>query len=83
MYNEFPTGEELIRLTCSGLIGKDRFMQNETLYKMMRAEKFAVYMILLFVIIIVSFNIFGSPSMLMIEEKRILGYLRAWEPAEN
>lgn len=56
---------------------KDRFMQNDTLYKMMRSEKFAVYMILFFVIIIVSFNIFGSLSMLMIDKKEDIAVLRS------
>lgn len=48
---------------------KNRYEQNETLYKMMRAEKFAVYLILFFVILIVSVNIFGSLSMLIIDKK--------------
>jgi ABC-type lipoprotein release transport system permease subunit len=48
---------------------KDRFQQNESLYKMMKYEKAAIYMILIFIIIIIAFNIFGSLSMLIIEKK--------------
>ncbi|MBP5692622.1 MAG: ABC transporter permease [Bacteroidales bacterium] len=48
---------------------KDRYQQNETIYKMMKAEKFAIYMILLFVVIIISVNILASLSMLIIEKK--------------
>ena len=48
---------------------KDRFQQNESLYKMMKYEKAAIYMILIFVIIIIAFNIFGSLSMLIIEKE--------------
>ena len=48
---------------------RNKFQQNETLYKMMRAEKFAVYLILFFIIIIVSVNIFGSLSMLILDKK--------------
>jgi ABC-type lipoprotein release transport system permease subunit len=48
---------------------KDRFHQNESLYKMMKYEKAAIYMILIFVIVIIAFNIFGSLSMLIIEKK--------------
>ena len=48
---------------------KDRFQQNESLYKMIKYEKAAIFMILIFVIIIISFNIFGSLSMLIIEKK--------------
>ena len=39
---------------------------------MMRAEKFAVYLILFFIIVIVSVNIFGSLSMLILDKKEDL-----------
>ena len=55
---------------------KDRFQQNESLYKMMKYEKAAIYMILIFVIIIIAFNIFGSLSMLIIEKKSDIETLR-------
>ena len=48
---------------------KNRFQQNESLYKMMKYEKAAIYMILIFVIIIIAFNIFGSLTMLIIEKR--------------
>ena len=47
----------------------DRFRQNPSLYKMMRYEKAAIYVILIFVIIIIALNIFGSITMLIIEKK--------------
>ena len=56
---------------------KDRFQQNESLYKMMKYEKAAIYMILIFVIIIIAFNIFGSLSMLIIEKKDDIQTLRS------
>lgn len=56
---------------------KDRYMQNSTMYKMMRSEKIAVYLILLFVIIIVSFNIFGSISLLIIDKRQDIEILRS------
>ena len=55
---------------------KDRFQQNESLYRMMKYEKIAIYMILIFVIIIIAFNIFGSLSMLIIEKKTDISTLR-------
>lgn len=54
----------------------DRFRQNESLYKMMRYEKAAIFLILIFVIIIIAFNIFGSLSMLIIEKEGDIGTLR-------
>jgi ABC-type lipoprotein release transport system permease subunit len=56
---------------------KDRFQQNESLYKMMRYEKAAIYMILIFVIIIIAFNIFGSLTMLIIEKRFEIETLRS------
>ncbi len=76
--------EELKRLQeeIGGRLGpefkvKDRFQQNETLYKMMKYEKAAIYMILIFVIIIIAFNIFGSLSMLIIEKRSDIETLRS------
>ena len=48
---------------------KDRYEQNEALYKMMRSEKLAIFTMLFFVIIIITCNLFGSLSMLVIEKR--------------
>lgn len=55
----------------------DRFMQNETLYRMMKYEKLFIFLILTFVIIIIAFNIFGSLSMLIIEKRQDIATLRS------
>ena len=62
---------------------KDRFQQNESLYKMMRYEKAAIYMILIFIIIIIAFNIFGSLSMLIIEKQTDIETLRSLGATER
>ena len=54
---------------------QDRYQQNSTLFKMMRYEKASIFLILIFVIIIIAFNIFGSLSMLIIEKKGDIGTL--------
>ena len=69
--------EEIGRLLGPAFKVKDRFQQNESLYKMMKYEKTAIYMILIFVIIIIAFNIFGSLSMLIIEKKSDIETLRS------
>ena len=56
---------------------RDRFQQNESLYKMMKYEKAAIFMILIFVIIIIAFNIFGSLTMLIIEKRDDIQTLRS------
>lgn len=55
----------------------DRQEQNATLYRMLRAEKVIVLMILLFVIIIVAFNIFGSLTMLVMDKRGDLETFKA------
>ena len=55
----------------------DRYQQNSTLYRMIRYEKAAIWLILVFVVLIVALNIFGSLSMLVIEKKDDIGTLRA------
>ena len=56
---------------------RDRQQQNTTLYKLLKYEKVAIYLILLFVMLIVSFNIYGSLSMLIIEKRDDIATLRA------
>ena len=56
---------------------RDRYQQNVSLYKMMKYEKAAIYMILIFVIIIIAFNIFGCLSMLIIEKKHDIETLKS------
>lgn len=60
-----------------GYTARDRYRQHPAIYKMMRYEKLAIYLILIFVVIIVAFNIFGSMSMLIIEKKDDMATLRA------
>lgn len=52
-----------------GYVLADRYRQHPSLFRMMRYEKLAIYMILIFVVIIIAFNIFGSLSMLVIEKE--------------
>ena len=46
-----------------------QYQQHEMLYKVMKSEKFAIYLILTFILIIGSFNMVGSLSMLIIDKK--------------
>ena len=55
----------------------DRIRQNESLYKMMKYEKASLFLILVFIIIIIGFNIFGSLSMLIIEKQEDIGTFRS------
>ncbi len=48
---------------------KDKYMQNETVYRMMRIEKVIIFAILFFIIIVISCNVYGSLTMLIIEKR--------------
>lgn len=61
--------QEVAQLIGSELVVKNRYEQNVSLYKMFRSEKLVTYFILLFIIIILSFNISGSLFMLIIEKR--------------
>ena len=50
-------------------IVKNKYQQHDLIYKTMQSEKWAAYLILVFVLIIASFNILGSLSMLIIDKK--------------
>jgi ABC-type lipoprotein release transport system permease subunit len=60
-----------------GFTVRDRQQQNTTLYKLLKYEKIAIYLILLFVMLIISFNIYGSLSMLIIEKRDDIATFRS------
>ena len=56
---------------------KDQQEQQATLYKVMRSEKWAVYIILTFILILATFNVVGSLTLLMIDKRKDTGILKA------
>ena len=61
----------------------DRYRQNESVFKMMRYEKLAIFLILIFVVIIIAFNIYSSLKMLVIEKQGDIGTLRSLGASEG
>ena len=64
-----------IKKEVKAVIGEDFAVKNqqeqqETLYRIMRSEKWAVYVILTFILILATFNVVGSLSMLMIDKRK-------------
>ena len=57
-------------------IVKNRLQQQDMLYKTMKSEKWAVFLILTFILIIATFNVIGSITMLILDKKRDIGILR-------
>lgn len=58
-------------------IVKNRYQQHDYLYKTMQGEKYAVYLILILILIIASFNIVGSLTMLIIDKKEDISILQS------
>ncbi len=56
---------------------KNRFEQNETLFKIMKSEKMAVFLILVFILILSSFNMIGSVAILIVEKMKDLAVLKS------
>lgn len=55
----------------------NRFEQNQTLFMVLSSEKWMVYAILLFVLLIASFNLTGSLYMLVLEKKKDISILKS------
>ena len=58
-----------------GYVVKNRYQQHEVLYKIMVAEKWAVYLILTFILLIATFNVIGSLTMLILDKKKDIAIL--------
>jgi len=75
--------EEIQDKLGADYVVKDRFQQNEILYKIMKSEKWAVFMILSFILMISIFNVIGSLTMLIIEKKKDINILRSMGASEQ
>lgn len=74
--------EEQIKEWLRHILGNEvhienRFEQNKTFFMIMRGEKWAVYAILLMVLLIASFNMIGSLSMVVLEKKKDIAILKS------
>lgn len=67
----------LKRILGEGYNIATRYEQNKTLYMVMKTEKWAVYAILVLVLLIASFNMVGALSLLVLEKQKDIAILRA------
>lgn len=58
------------------LLVKDRFEQQETLYRIMRTEKWAIFIILTFILFMATFNVVGSLTMIIVDKQKDSSILR-------
>jgi lipoprotein-releasing system permease protein len=73
---------EYVKEELSGKLGKDykietRYEQNRTLYMVMNSEKWAMFAILVLVLLIASLNMIGALSLLVMEKQKDMAILKA------
>ncbi|MCW3122479.1 MAG: hypothetical protein JWQ38_1971 [Flavipsychrobacter sp.] len=71
------TKMRLAELMGTGWKVETRYEQNKTLYMVIGAERWAVYAILVLVLLIASFNMVGALSMLVLEKQKDIAILKA------
>jgi lipoprotein-releasing system permease protein len=71
------TQEAIRALLGDDFLVQNRYEQQEIFYKVMKAERLAIFVILTFILIIASFNIIGSLTMLIIEKERDISILKS------
>ncbi len=62
--------KQVATIAGEGFNVRNRFEQQESLYKVMKGEKLAIFLILTFILIIAAFNIIGSQTMVMLDKQR-------------
>jgi lipoprotein-releasing system permease protein len=67
--------DEISEKLGQGYLVKNRRQQDQALYKTLNIEKWAVFLILTFVLIIATFNIIGSLTMLVIDKRKDIAIL--------
>lgn len=71
-----------VQQTLQQQLGKDyqvetRYQQNMGLYRVMKTEKWFIYVILSLILVVASFNIIGSLTMLVLEKQKDIAILKA------
>ena len=73
---------EIQKITGNTYKVETRYEQNRTLYMVINTEKWAMYAILVLVLVIASFNMIGALSLLVIEKQKDIAILKAMGAAQ-
>jgi lipoprotein-releasing system permease protein len=65
------------QLLGDDFVVQDRFEQHEFLYRVMQSEKWSSFLILSFILVIASFNLLGSLTMIIIDKKNDIKILES------
>ncbi|MCX6322325.1 MAG: FtsX-like permease family protein [Bacteroidia bacterium] len=69
--------KNIVKIFGKGFVVQNRYEQQEIFYKVMRSERLAIFFILTLILIVASFNIIGSLTMLIIEKERDIEILKS------
>ena len=69
--------QDIQQILGANYVVKNRFEQHALLYKIINSEKWAVYLILSFILLIAIFNITGSLTMLIVDKSADIATLKA------
>lgn len=67
--------QQIEKITGDKFSIKNRFQQQELLYKIMKSEKWAIILILSFILLVATFNIIGTLTMLILDKKKDIAVL--------
>lgn len=81
--NADATKEKIQQFIGNDFIIKTKYEQKETLYRVMKMERWAVFVILAFIMLIVSFNIIGSLLMIVLEKREDIYILKSMGSSNN
>ena len=74
---------DIQKILGNGFTVKDRYEQQEDVFRIMEVEKLIAYLFLTFILLVASFNIIGSISMLIIDKKEDVRTLRNLGAKDN
>ena len=75
--DEIRVQKDVRNIFGKGFLVQNKYEQQEIFYKVMKSERLAIFFILTFILIIASFNIIGSLTMLIIEKERDIEILKS------
>lgn len=62
---------------------RNRMEQQQSLYKIIRSEKWAVFIILTFILIMATFNVIGSLTILIVDKQKDRGILKSFGASDS
>ena len=68
---------EIAKIFNEGYRVQTRYEQNQSLYSVMRAEKWVIYAILSLILVVAAFNMIGALTMLVLEKEKDISVLHA------